>query len=93
MVGLWFLVPAIGVRVPDRQLKSNSPGDCCVGNRRPCFGDPHEILKGYKIMEHLRVILPEEVEQREEAKKAKDEARRLHREKIKNARAGRRKRK
>jgi len=57
-----------------------------------CFGDPHEILKGYKIMDYLRVIPPEEMAQREEAKKAKDEARRLHREKVKQAKE-RRKRK
>lgn len=57
------------------------------------FGDPHEILKGYKIMNYLRVIPPEEVAKLEEEKKAKDEARRLHREKVKNARAGRKKRK
>lgn len=57
-----------------------------------CFGDPHEILKGYKIMDHLRVIPPEEMKKREEAKKAKDEARRLHREKVKQAKE-RRKRK
>jgi hypothetical protein len=25
MVGLWFLVPAIGVRVPDRQLVRKAP--------------------------------------------------------------------
>lgn len=50
-----------------------------------CFGDPHEILKGYKIMEHLRVIPPEEMKEREEAKKVKDEAHRLHREKVKQA--------
>jgi hypothetical protein len=58
-----------------------------------CFGDPHEILKGYKIMDYLRVVPPEEMKQREEERKAKDEARRLHREKVKLARAGRKKRK
>lgn len=51
-----------------------------------CFGDPHEILKGYKIMDYLRVIPPEEMKEREEAKKAKDEARRIHREKVRESR-------
>ncbi len=58
-----------------------------------CFGDPHEILKGYKIMDYLRVVPPEEMNQREEERKVKDEARRLHREKVKQAREGRKKRK
>jgi len=57
------------------------------------FGDPHVILKGYKIMDHLRVVPPEEMKQCEEERKAKDEARRLHREKVKSARKGRKKRK
>jgi len=57
------------------------------------FGDPHVILKGYKIMDHLRVVPPEEMKQREEERKAKDEARRLHREKVKSARKVRKKRK
>ena len=48
-----------------------------------CFSDPHEILKDYKIMEYLRVLSPEEVEQREKDKKIKDETRRIHREKVK----------
>jgi hypothetical protein len=34
-------------------------------------------------MDYLRVIPPEEVKEREEVKKAKDEVRRLHREKVK----------
>lgn len=50
------------------------------------FGDPHEILKGYKIMDYLRVIPPEEMAQREAERKEKDEARRLHREKVKATR-------
>lgn len=57
------------------------------------FGDPHVILKEYKIMDHLRVVPPEEMKQREEERKAKEEARRLHREKVKSARKGRKKRK
>jgi hypothetical protein len=62
---------------------------------RPWYqcGDPYVILKGYKIMDYLRVLPPEEVAQREEEQKAKYEARRLHREKVKSARAGRKKRK
>lgn len=50
-----------------------------------CFGDPHEILKGYKIMDLLRIIPSEEMKEREEAVKAKDESRRIHREKVKSA--------
>ena len=50
-----------------------------------CFGDLHEQLKGCKIMDHLRVISPEKMKKREEAKKAKDEAHRIHREKVKLA--------
>jgi hypothetical protein len=57
------------------------------------FGDPHEILKGYKIMECLRVVPPEEMAQREEERKAKEEARRLHREKVKSAKERREKKK
>ncbi len=52
-------------------------------------GDPHKILKGYKIMDYLRVIPPEEMKQREIEKKEKEEARRLHREKVKLVRKGR----
>ena len=37
------------------------------------FVDPVEHLKGYKIMEHLRVLTPEEVKARDEEKKKKDE--------------------
>lgn len=58
-----------------------------------CFADPHEVLKGYKIMDYLRVVPPEEMKKREEAKKAKDETRRLHREKVKSARAQRKNKK
>jgi hypothetical protein len=39
------------------------------------FVDPFEHLKGYKIMEHMRVIPPEEMQAREEEKKKKEEAR------------------
>lgn len=30
MVGLWFLVPAIGVRVPDRQLNCYGTLECVI---------------------------------------------------------------
>lgn len=53
--------------------------------------DPFVVLKVYKIMNYLRIVPPEEMAQREEEKKVKDEARRVHREKIKNARANRKK--
>ena len=43
-------------------------------------------------MDYLRIVPPEEMAQREEAKKAKDDARRIHREKVKLAKE-RRKRK
>ncbi len=39
------------------------------------FVDPFEHLKGYKIMEHVRVIPPEEMKTREEEKKKKEEVR------------------
>lgn len=35
------------------------------------FQDPFEHLKGYKIMEHMRVVPPEEMVSREEEKKRK----------------------
>lgn len=38
-----------------------------------CFVNPVEHLKGYKIMEHLRVLTPEEVKARDEEHKKKDE--------------------
>jgi hypothetical protein len=38
-----------------------------------CFVNPVKHLKGYKIMEHLRVLTPEEVKARDEEKKKKDE--------------------
>lgn len=56
-------------------------------------GDPHVILKGYKIMDYLRVIPPEEVAQREEEEKVKYEKRRAHREAVKQAKASRKARK
>lgn len=37
------------------------------------FVDPAEHLKGYKIMNHLRVLTPEEVAEREAEQKKKDE--------------------
>lgn len=42
--------------------------------------NPHEHLKGYKIMEHLRVVPPEEVKAKEEEKQRKWEEKRARRE-------------
>ena len=56
-----------------------------------CFGDPRELLKDYKIMNYLRIIPPEEMEQREKERKEKAEKRRIHREKVKEAKARRKK--
>ncbi len=42
--------------------------------------DPHKHLKGYKIMEHMRVIPPEEMKAREEEEKRKWEEKRQKRE-------------
>jgi hypothetical protein len=39
------------------------------------FVDPFEHLKGYKIMEHMRIVPPEEMKAREEAEKKKRETR------------------
>ncbi len=53
------------------------------------FLDPHEHLKGYKIMEHMRVVPPEEMAAREEEKKKKREeklARRKERSKVQRTR-------
>lgn len=50
-----------------------------------CFGDPKEILKDYKIMDYLRIIPPEEMERRDKEKQEKYEKRRIHREKVKEA--------
>ena len=54
-----------------------------------CFGDPREHLKGYKIMDYLRVIPPEEMKAREgeerrqwEERRAKREARKKLRKKL-----------
>lgn len=44
-----------------------------------CFVNPVEHLKGYKIMDHLRVLTPEEVKARDEEKKKKDEEREVKR--------------
>ena len=41
------------------------------------FGDPHEILKGYGIMDHLRVVSAEEMEQKEAERQAKVEKRKI----------------
>lgn len=46
------------------------------------FGNPAETLKGYKIMNHLRIVSPEEMKQREEEKKVKEEKRRAYRESV-----------
>ncbi len=43
------------------------------------FGDPFVHLKGYKIMEHLRIIPPEEMKAREEAEKKKWEEKQARR--------------
>jgi hypothetical protein len=56
------------------------------------FVDPFEHLKGYRIMNHLRVVPPEEMKAREEEQKKKDEARRLRREQMKANRPKRKKR-
>ena len=37
------------------------------------FGNPHEVAKGYRIMEYMHVIPPEEMKAREEAEKKKRE--------------------
>ncbi len=47
------------------------------------FVDPKEHLKGYKIMDYLRIVPPEEVKAREEAEKKKWEEKRARR-KIKS---------
>ncbi len=46
------------------------------------FVDPFKHLKGYRIMEHMRVIPPEEMAAREEEKKKKWEERRAHRKSV-----------
>ena len=58
-----------------------------------CFGDPKEILKDYKIMDYLRIVPPEEMEQREKEKQEKAEKRRIHREKVKYVKDARKRRK
>lgn len=45
-----------------------------------CFGDPREHLKGYKIMDHLRIVPPEEMKAREEEERRKLEERHVRRE-------------
>ncbi|MEY4440446.1 MAG: hypothetical protein RLY49_72 [Candidatus Parcubacteria bacterium] len=45
-----------------------------------CFVNPHEHLKGYKIMNHLRVLSPEEVRERKDIQKQKDAERDAKRE-------------
>jgi hypothetical protein len=44
------------------------------------FNDPHTHLKGYKIMEHMRIIPPEEMKAREEEKKRKWEEKQARKE-------------
>ncbi len=44
------------------------------------FLDPHKLLKGYRVMNYLRVIPPEEVKAREEEEKKKLEEKRARRE-------------
>lgn len=44
------------------------------------FVDPFQHLKGYKIMEHLRIVPPEEMAEREAAERKKQEERRVRRE-------------
>lgn len=50
-----------------------------------CFGDPMEIIKDYKIVNYLRVVPPEEMAQRDKEKAEKDQLRREHREKVREA--------
>ena len=47
------------------------------------FVDPFEHLKGYKILEHMRVVPPEEMKAREEEKRRKWEEKRKKREENK----------
>lgn len=47
------------------------------------FVDPFEHLKGYKIMDHMRLVPPEEVKAKEEEKKKKAEEKRIRREQKK----------
>jgi hypothetical protein len=56
-----------------------------------CFVNPVEHLKGYKIMDHLRVLTPEEVKAREEEEKKKDEARQARFQARREAKAKRKK--
>lgn len=78
--------------LPPKKLLESKRGRVMVDGKEEvrmldwyCFGDPKEILKDYKIMDYLRVVPPEEMKKREEDKKAKDEAKRLHKEKVKEA--------
>ncbi len=47
------------------------------------FVDPFEHLKGYKIMNYMRVVTPEEMKARKEAEEKKAEERRIRREERK----------
>ena len=44
------------------------------------FVDPFKHLKGYKIMDHMRVVSPEEMKAREEEEKKKREEKQARRE-------------
>lgn len=52
-----------------------------------CFVNPVEHLKGYKIMDHLRVLTPEEVKAREAEEKEKQKAKDERRERLRAIRA------
>jgi hypothetical protein len=78
--------------LPPKKLLESKRGRVLVDGKEEvrmldwyCFGDPKEILKNYKIMDYLRIVPPEEMEQREKEKQEKAEKRRIHREKVKEA--------
>jgi len=48
------------------------------------FGDPKKTLKGYKIMDHLRIVPPEKVKAQEEEKQRKWEEKRARREQLRS---------
>lgn len=50
-----------------------------------CVKDPFEHLKGYKIMDYMRLVPPEEMAQREKEKVERDELKREHREKVRES--------
>lgn len=55
------------------------------------FVDPVEHLKGYKIMNHLRVVPPEEMAEREAAEKKKLEERQIRRKEKQEAKLSKKK--